>query len=540
MIYAIQDDKDRTIIVAGDSIDEFDGFVNEVNGTSSIHHEDAYFTSPFDLLGDGFLRNFRRAVMIVEHSDAGARNAYADTAGFKIVMVQDGEFLHERMLNGGADSPFDPYAAEAGGRTVSEMHNLGNDDPWDKRTDEQREKDDQYRKLADEAKKQGKLTSDSFGSAKPEGSSVHVSDIRVSTNADGSINIDDVLARKYDVADDDGDDDEAENAELSIDDAAPGEEFFRVQMEEHDCDGLGVWAETLGLLVPNGGLAPYCLLYPAEGERHQGGWFIMRGEKAVNQLLGLLDFEGIDHAVEVVDATGAVLRPFQRNAALAEQIDPNGIIAIYHRVEMQDTDLNDMLDVIQTYVGDPATVLAARGQTKDYAWVVTNTKAQAETLADHFTTHLTSETDEMEVYGVNDMGERLVPKGIQIVEQVKEPEPPRHWNARAGEIAGMDEDATKAWRDGIKGDEFLFTGSYDGARFGCTVWIVSRSYFTEHETMYSGPLDIDHILPRDLKEVEPGMYRSEARSDWQQLVNDLAHRGFRQSMLLQIHLNNLT
>jgi hypothetical protein len=140
----------------------------------------------------------------------------------------------------------------------------------------------------------------------------------------------------------------------------------------------------------------------------------------------------------------------------------------------------------------------------------------------------------IEVYGVNDKGERLVPKGVEIVEEVEEAEPPRPWNDRAAEWDAMDEAAKKAIK--IKGEEFLFCGNYRGASDGCIVYITPRKYFAEHGEMWEGTLPIK--LADDLKRRAPGIYQTKSR-DWINLCNDLTARGMTESLGLQLYINAL-
>jgi hypothetical protein len=145
------------------------------------------------------------------------------------------------------------------------------------------------------------------------------------------------------------------------------------------------------------------------------------------------------------------------------------------------------------------------------------------------------------VYGCDAYGERLLQKGIQgarVVDVSEEAEiGPRPWNDRAVELEKMtDEEKVENWKT-VKGKEFILCGEYEGPDLGCVVYIVPRQHWEKHRTLFSGPLDIGHILPDDMKEKFPGTYQSKART-WNSLSRDLATRGFTESYGLQLYLNN--
>lgn len=83
-------------------------------------------------------------------------------------------------------------------RTIGEALGLTENDPWDKRSEEQKEKEkaaqEQYKKAYDEAQKRGTISGDSF--AAPKDKQAHVTDIKTTIHKDGTITIDNVRAVK--------------------------------------------------------------------------------------------------------------------------------------------------------------------------------------------------------------------------------------------------------------------------------------------------------------------------------------------------------
>lgn len=88
-------------------------------------------------------------------------------------------------------------------RTIAEIHGLGDDDPYDKRSEEEKAADKIVSERMKELQKQDKISGDSFSPVTKGG--VSVTDIHATTNTDGTITIDGINAVKYKG-------DEAENA----------------------------------------------------------------------------------------------------------------------------------------------------------------------------------------------------------------------------------------------------------------------------------------------------------------------------------------
>jgi hypothetical protein len=82
-------------------------------------------------------------------------------------------------------------------RTIEEIYGLDKEDRFDRRSDEEKASDEVNRKRYDEAKKRGDLSGESFGGPLPDRKTqTTVTDIRVSERADGTVEIDNVLAVK--------------------------------------------------------------------------------------------------------------------------------------------------------------------------------------------------------------------------------------------------------------------------------------------------------------------------------------------------------
>jgi hypothetical protein len=168
---------------------------------------------------DKFTAEFERVrhdIYVFTHKDVAQRDAFIAKHGITILLPQAAWDRHDAMVDFDAPDYYDVSET----RTIEELENLteGND-RWDRRTDEQKEADKKMKDMIDQLKKDGQITGDgSFSARKPKeivDDVATVTDIRVTHNADGTVNIDNVLARKYEASD--------EQKEESKDDKQGGE-----------------------------------------------------------------------------------------------------------------------------------------------------------------------------------------------------------------------------------------------------------------------------------------------------------------------------
>lgn len=458
--------------------------------------------------------------------------------------------LQQQML---AALAADPYAS-GDTRPIAEVHELATHDPWDGRSAVEKQQDDEHRRTAEAAKAAGKLSGDSFAPSQPGKPVVHdpatarVTDIRTTRHADGSVTIDDVLAVKG-LHDDNG-----KGVWRPADPvpepvaAAPEAVFIRLAVQPRSLNpsarDFDDWLDLTGDLPDTVTEAQRAMLIVAEGTDASSDWCVLRSPLAAQRLLGLLRHHvdlrpGFDLSCDAteVDAALTEIGPFAYDAAVAQQITPGDLIALYHRLDVSAMALADLVTLIRhanaAQQSDLLTrIVAARGQLADWCWLACATKAGAETLAG-----LLPPGTDFEIYGVNDRGERLVPKGVEIVEAVATAEPPRPWNDKAAIWAALDDAARNAKDMRLRGDELIFCGSYRGAAEGCIVHITPRRYFNRTNTLWDGVLEAA-LLPPDLKSIGPAVYCSRSR-DWTSLNQDLSQRGMTESLGLQLYINTL-
>jgi hypothetical protein len=486
LLYALEDGL-ISIVGAADTLIELEAFVTATDENfgataEALGVKSAVVASLMDLLTDDTYQGFKKAPVIIEHLSVDSKLAFNEKFGIEI--------LKRNALIGRADDMLhaekvDPYSAEADDqRSLEEIHGLDKEDKWDRRSDDEKEKDEENRKMFKEGQKKGDISGDSFGpnpNRKPkknaDGSDVSVTDIKAHRDYDtGEVVLDDVLAQK------------------GLHEVEEGDErtYGERNKEALPADR-----------TPN-------TLATSEEQRKAA-------EAAVAAAKAYTD------SLKVVDADDEDL-----------EIDTAGHVAIYHKVEVMGAKLDAIRALLTVADIDLNHTAIVQRNNAAGCWFAFIRQIQAEeSTAVIITAGISAET-----YAVNDAGERLAPKGIQVVDQsAGATDAPRPWNFRSKEIGKMTAAEKKANWKTVTPDEFVFCGAYEGPEQGTVVYITPRSYFRETNEEWNKPLDIQHILPMDLTEVSPGVYRSKSR-DWNHVSFDMNTRGFKENLLLQVMLNN--
>lgn len=143
---------------------------------------------------DDQFKMFKDGVTVFEHDSAEQQQAFVDEFGILMGSFARSIDHHNAMLV--ADEP-DPYDV-SDERTLEEIHGLTENDPWDVRTDEEKEQDAAFKEAIKQAKKDGQISDESFKprEKKKNDKSVHVTDVKAHRDADGNLEIDRILAVK--------------------------------------------------------------------------------------------------------------------------------------------------------------------------------------------------------------------------------------------------------------------------------------------------------------------------------------------------------
>lgn len=262
MIYAhleVVDNRIATLVVAADSFKEYDEFIDTVQGQSpkSRNFVEIYQSQMLEHLTDELYKGYKRQVNVFYHKDESQQTKFLDEWGIRVVKSAAGRDRHEDMLFNEKKRKLDAEKQKANAvidqiedvaeriidslpedatmeeyqrelelhkqhilakngvsedevrpRTIAELHGLDKEDPWDRRSPEEKA----AKRAEAEAKakagklnpqvKAGEISGDSFTGGKydkrfqDDKGDVKVTDIHVTQNADGSFSIDKVLAKK--------------------------------------------------------------------------------------------------------------------------------------------------------------------------------------------------------------------------------------------------------------------------------------------------------------------------------------------------------
>jgi hypothetical protein len=507
-IYAKRDGT-NLIVAAADSLVEMEELFTRTSGVAGLRLNRP---TAADMMMDERFQSLKAIPGVYEFDARPEQDTFADQYGITVIGPNKLVDRHTDMLEKLEEDPYflpsededDPDRVK---RTIGEMHGINKDDPWDKRSDEDKVKDEAYKKKYEAAKKAGKLSGDD--SFAPPGSQARVTDIDTTRNADGTISIDKVLATKGVYEDNDRDRREAEKRVVGRGAPAGGKGTPNKKASGRSIEDIV------------GGV-----LNPEEGARLQA-----QADRAV----GAED----EDVISIRDLMAQMREPILDENGVDMTISESDDIPMFYKLEFVGAHVADLEAVLDT--NEVWGNVHASRDTGDDCWFAfvrhkhglafENAATEAGfKIAEH-------------PFGVKPDGDRLVEKSVKGVTVVDTGEKreigPRPWNARAAELEKMtEEERAEEWKN-CKGDEFIFCGTYEGAAMGTIVYITPKSYFEEHGVMFDQPLNIDHLIERDVKEITPGgIYRTLSR-DWNSLSFALSKKGMVENMYLQLYLNTL-
>jgi hypothetical protein len=189
MLFGYNTKPRTTVVVAGHTLEEFQAWF------ASLNHEGALYTAAretemFEHLMNDEWTDLKTTVYVFDFDHDYNQAEFARL--HDIVILPRMEAIDR---NGDMDylSRGDDMMNET--RTIAEIFNLGDDDPYDKRSDAEKAADKIMSERMKQLQKDDQISSDSFAPVTKGG--VAVTDIHASTNADGTVSIDGINAVKY-------------------------------------------------------------------------------------------------------------------------------------------------------------------------------------------------------------------------------------------------------------------------------------------------------------------------------------------------------
>lgn len=205
----IVDNRTATLVSSADSMDEFKKFLELASNQSADtrNFNEMYTSRALEHLVEDLYRGFRKPIHVFYHNDEAQRDAFI--AEWLIHIVSDGinardkqdDMLHNEKVAAenraiDAENAREQKAKEDGvdyerpkEKTLGEIHNLTENDPWDRRSDPEKEEDAAMRDMAQKARDAGTMTGDSFFDRKSDEKPAQPNPNASASDPNGKLNI---------------------------------------------------------------------------------------------------------------------------------------------------------------------------------------------------------------------------------------------------------------------------------------------------------------------------------------------------------------
>lgn len=228
----IVDNRTATLVTSATTVEEYTSFLKIVQGQAfdKRNFNEVYTSQALQHMVEDLYRGFKKPIHVFYHNDDAQRDAFV--AEWKINVVENGVQSRDKQADMLFEEKYrkeneakqkrnaDEAAAEAAGqeytgereKTIAEMFGLEENDPWDRRTEEELEYDREMKKMMNDAKAAGTMSDDSFaapanpsnanpdkmqpGQTPPSNGKLTITDSDGIINADGSLNISNIQAVK--------------------------------------------------------------------------------------------------------------------------------------------------------------------------------------------------------------------------------------------------------------------------------------------------------------------------------------------------------
>jgi len=161
------DGRVATLAVAADTVEEFVAFTEAVVGQEDNRNwVETYASNFLDHMQNQTFKGFKHSVLAVYHTDEDQRDAFWAEWLLQEVQSQPARDRHLDMLhNKKEEIRLSNETEEDRTKTLEERLGLDQNDPWDRRTEEEVEADKKMKEQMKEMRKKGDLSGDSFGGA---------------------------------------------------------------------------------------------------------------------------------------------------------------------------------------------------------------------------------------------------------------------------------------------------------------------------------------------------------------------------------------
>jgi len=228
----VVDNRVATLVTSASTIEEYMSFLDVVRGQAidKRNFNEMYTSKVLQHLVEDLYKGFKKPIHVFYHDDEAQRETFMTEWNIKVlengVQARDkqSDMLFEKTLRDenaekAARNAAEKAAEDAGveykgprEKTLAELHGLEENDPWDRRSEEEKEQDREMKEMMRKAKEAGTMSDDSFssppadptatpermgkpGEASPNGK-LSITDTDGIIRADGSLDISKITAVK--------------------------------------------------------------------------------------------------------------------------------------------------------------------------------------------------------------------------------------------------------------------------------------------------------------------------------------------------------
>jgi hypothetical protein len=162
----VLDNRVATLMAAADTVDEFTVFTSAVlsQAGGQRNWEETYASSLLDHMQNASYRGFKHSVLAVYHVDEAQREDFWKEWGVQEVASEPLRDRHLDMLHA-KNQQIQQQDPEESELTIEQRTGLDKNDPWDRRSEEQKEADKQAQAQFEQARSKGLISGDSFSDA---------------------------------------------------------------------------------------------------------------------------------------------------------------------------------------------------------------------------------------------------------------------------------------------------------------------------------------------------------------------------------------
>ena len=533
-------EKRELVICAAGSVREHKEFLRQIENNNPELIQDTDFSR---FLIDPDLATFKVEPTILEFPDEDTLKGFVDENSIETTNFANAHGRQRRMLE------LEDFNADTGGRTLAEIHGLVDNDPWDRRTDEEKAEAEKKKKEMSEKAKSGDITGDSWGAGgkrsmtsdkgesqptvdatpdktdpnatggatggddptEDQAGGLRIRDMKITVNEDGSIDIGDILADK---------------------DLFAPDMYHLTILNNGEPSKI---IEDYDPILKRAGISDNGRYLGAQFDKHEdGGIVIQLGGAATLRMKEALQESGREYTL-----VATITEKEGYGDDNVYKIADDQLVATYFRADALDRSVAQVNTMIEANVG-AKTPYRARDLNDGGSWHAYIRRSDAEKTVEI----LLATGAKAELNEVDHLGVRIIEEGtedaIVLDREAKNVEPPAPWNDRRDEFYALDEEGQKKAFQKLL--PFLLYSLRDyGDPYRIIAHITPKTYFNEHGKLWEGELPLEGVLPDNFTKFgdKVGVYQIKSL-DLNTTDFILGNKAkMRESLMLRAHLNSL-